>query len=438
MNKIFGVAIFLLLSPFSIEASEKVKFDVEKFQLKNGLTVLLHVDKTAPIVSYQSWFKVGSLDEEVGYTGIAHLFEHMMFKGAKRYTNKDFDLILKSNGATNNAFTTRDYTAYYIDLPSSRIELAIDLESDRMESLIVNADNLKSEREVVKEERRYRVENRPMGLLFETLFSNVFKSHPYRWPVIGWMKDLDNITVEKCQEFFKKFYAPNNAVISVAGDFNASQVKSLIEKYYGGIPSQEIKRTERPVEPIQKVVRELTVSRKVTGQHLALGYKTSKSGESDSYALDLLAEVLGGGTSSRLHKRMIYTAEIADSVTAYPMTMKEDGVFSVFVSLKAGKGFDEALRIVYGEMWKARNQLIPDKELEKAKNALLVSYIDELKTVNGKANALALNELMMGSYEFLFKDIDVYLAVTPQRLKEVAEKYLQPWQSTVVRLRAEN
>ncbi|MCB0394677.1 MAG: insulinase family protein [Bdellovibrionales bacterium] len=429
---------FLFTSSLAVQvfSSEKIHFEVEKFQLPNGLTVLMHVDRTIPIVSYQTWFRVGSVDEEVNYTGIAHLFEHMMFKGAKRYSNKMYDQVLRENGATNNAFTTRDYTAYYINLPSSRVELAVDMESDRMESLQINSENLTSEREVVKEERRYRVDNRPVGLLYETLFASVFRTHPYRWPVIGWMKDLGNINVEKCKDFFRKYYAPNNAVVSVAGDFDPSKLKSLIEKYYGKIPSQEITRTKREPESPQKAAKVVSISKKVAGEHLAIGYRTAKAGQKDTYAIDLLTEILGGGTSSRLYKRLIYNSQVADSVSAYQMSMKEDGLVTFFIEMKSGKSFDQATKIVLGELWRSRNQKYDEKEVEKAKNSVLVSYVDSLKSSYGKAYALGLNEVLMGSYEFLFKDIDIYLSVTPEMIQEVAEKYFQPWQATQVQLKS--
>ena len=221
------------------DLAELIKFPVEKYQLNNGLTVLLHEDHSVPTISYHTWFRVGSKNEEPGYTGIAHLFEHLMFKGAKRYTGKEFDRILQANGAVNNAFTSYDYTGYYENLPSDKLELAVDLESDRLVNLQVNAENLVSEREVVKEERRVRVDNSVGGFLSEMLYATVFKVHPYRWPVIGWMQDLDQIDLKKCREFYGSYYAPNNAVVIVAGDFDTKSAKALIDKYYSHLPASK-------------------------------------------------------------------------------------------------------------------------------------------------------------------------------------------------------
>jgi zinc protease len=229
--------------------SQSIRFPVEKFKLANGLTVLLNEDHSAPIISYHTWFRVGSKNEEVGYTGIAHLFEHMMFKGAKRYTGEQFDRVLQANGGVNNAFTTHDYTGYYETLPGSKLELVADIEADRMENLQITPENLTSERDVVKEERRFRVDNNPGGVLREALYGTAFKVHPYRWPVIGYMEDISRIDVAKANEFYRTYYAPNNAVLVISGDFDKAEAKRIVEKYYGAIKSQEIPQRPRPPEP---------------------------------------------------------------------------------------------------------------------------------------------------------------------------------------------
>ena len=214
-----------------VENQLQLKLDVEKYSLKNGLNVLLYEDHSVPLVSYHTWFRVGSKNEKPGLTGMAHLFEHMMFKGTAKFPAEKFDQILQSNGAVNNAFTSNDYTGYYIDAPSDKLEVLMDLESDRMTHLAVTELNLKSEREVVKEERRMRTENSVQGTLFELIFGVVFKVHPYRWPVVGWMEDLNRMKVGDCIAFYEKFYAPNNATLVIAGDISISKTKELVEKY---------------------------------------------------------------------------------------------------------------------------------------------------------------------------------------------------------------
>lgn len=417
------------------ELSALVRFNVEKYKLANGLTVLLHEDHTAPIVSYQTWFRVGSKNEEPGYTGIAHLFEHMMFKGAKRYSGEQFDTILQTNGATNNAFTTQDYTGYYENLPSSKLELVMDIESDRMENLQVTPENLKSEREVVKEERRFRVDNSPPGILREVLLGTVFKVHPYRWPVIGYMADIDNITLEKAVEFYHTYYAPNNAVLVIAGDFNSADAKTLINKYYGSIAAQNIPNRTRPPEPGQTAIRGVAVERDVQTTQFAVAYHTPKAGSDESYALDLLANILGSGDSSRLYQHLVYRKQTVAGVSAFNMTLQEEGVFEVMVAMKPGANAKDALNAVKGEIWRPRHVMVTPGELMKAKNQVMRGYVDSLKTVHGRAEALALNEILFGDYERLFKDLSMYHEVTAAQIKKAAEKYLTPDKATVATLK---
>lgn len=417
------------------DISSQIQFPVEKYTLPNGLTVLLTEDHSVPLVSYHTWFRVGSKDEEPGYTGLAHLFEHMMFKGAKRYSGEQFDQILQANGATNNAFTTYDYTGYYENLPSSKLELVIDIESDRMQNLKVTDELLKSEREVVKEERRFRVDNNPSGMLFETLYSTAFKVHPYRWPVIGYMADLNNINQQKSAEFYRQFYAPNNAVIIVSGDFKSSDAKRLIEKYYGSIPSQEIKRRERASEPQLKSSRSQFVSRDVQSTSFSIAYHTPKAGEDEAYALDLLANILARGTSSRLYKRLVYKEQRATSVGAYNYSKQDHGLMQVTVSMKPGQDWGKAQRGVYGEIFRVRNKLVDADELEMAKNQTMKDYVDGLKTAHGRAEALAVNEILFSDYNRLFTDLGRYNKVTPEQIKAVAQKYLAPEKSVLAVLR---
>lgn len=417
------------------DIGSQIRFPVEKYTLPNGLVVLLAEDHSAPIVSYHTWFRVGSKDEEPGYTGIAHLFEHMMFKGAKRYTGAQFDTILQANGATNNAFTSYDYTGYYENLPSSKLELVIDIESDRMANLQVTEANLKSEREVVKEERRYRVDNNPSGILNEVLYGTAFRVHPYRWPVIGYMTDLNNINLAKSIEFYRQFYAPNNAIIVVSGDFNSSEAKKLIERYYGKIPAQEIKRRARPPEPPVTSPRTQFVSKDVQSVTFAISYHTPKAGEEDAYALDLLSNIMGRGASSRLYKRLVYKDQVASGVSAYNYTKQDSGLFTFRVSLKPGANFGQAQRAVYGEVWRPRNILVSEAELEMAKNQTMKDYVDGLKTVYGRAQALAVNEVLFGDYGRLFTDLDRYNRVTREQIRAVAAKYLVPEKSVLAVLR---
>ncbi len=442
---IASIFLMLLISPHLMSAQlkaegsqnapsdfdQQISFKVEKFKMPNGLTVLLYEDHSSPIVSYQTWFRVGSKNEQVGTTGIAHLFEHMMFKGAKRYSGDQFEIVLQSNGANNNAFTTHDYTGYYENLPSSKLELAMDVESDRMENLQINDNFLKSEREVVKEERRMRVDNSPIGVLQEVLFGIAFQKNSYHWPVIGYMPDLDNIDLNKARDFNRTYYAPNNAVIVIAGDFNPQNAKKLLNKYYGNLKAQTIPEFKMIDEPEQKAARVHVVEKAVQNVTVAVAYVVPKAGSPESYALDLLANIMGHGTSSRLYKRLVYKDQVATSVNVSNYTLQQAGLFETYISLKPNLDSHKASKAVLAEMWRPRNLLVSDLELAVAKKQVMKSYVDSLKTVFGKSEALAMNEILFSDYTQLFTDLQKYQAVTAQDIKAAANKYLTPQRSNI-------
>lgn len=403
----------------------RLSFPVEKFQLPNGLTVILHQDRTVPMISYQTWYRVGSRDEKPGITGSAHMLEHMMFKGAKKYSNKDFDRILHENGITNNAFTTWDYTGFYEDLPSSKLELMMDVEVDRMLNLAIRAEDLKSELEVVKEERRWRIDNNPPSLLREAMFEAIFKPHPYHWPVIGSMEDITAYTPEKLRPFYTSFYVPNNAVLVLAGDIDIPATKKLVEKYYGVLPRRELPSRSYPEVPEAKKASRFAIEGAVQNSSLTIGYKGVENGHSDSFALDLAAAILGAGESSRLYKKLVYHQQTATMATAYNMTNANPGAFIVMASMKPGLKTEAAEKALRGEVERLQKELVSEKELQKVKNQVMKDYVDNLTTIDGKAQALAVNEIMFGSFEKLFTDLEKYKAVTPVDIQRVAQKYLR-------------
>ncbi|MGZ3774004.1 MAG: M16 family metallopeptidase [Pseudobdellovibrionaceae bacterium] len=412
----------------------KITLPVTKFVLKNGLTVLLLEDHAVPMISYHTWYRVGSRDESPGVTGAAHMLEHMMFKGAKKYDGKAFDRIFHENGIVNNAFTTNDYTGFYEDLPSSKLELVMDMEVDRMSSLSLKAEDLKSEREVVKEERRWRVDNSPNGLLRELMMGTVFRTHPYKWPVIGYMKDIENYEPEKLRFFYQTFYVPNNAVLVIVGDFNTSQVKSLIEKYYGPLPSRPLPERQIANEPVQTAQRKASLKKDVHNNSVVVSFQSPRQGDPDVYALDLAANILGNGTSSRLYKQLVYQKQSATSTYAYNFSMRDAGVLGVGVNLKPGVEIPAALNVVNSEILKLRNQLVTETELEKAKTQIMKDLVDNLKTMDGKARALVVNEIVNGTYETLFTDLEKYKSVTADDIKKVVNKYTLQAQRSVVTL----
>jgi len=435
--KKFSVLLFITFFVCSVQATTKMpelnlEFDVVKYKLKNGLTVLLYEDHSLPIISYHQWFKVGSKDEQPGLTGLAHFFEHLMFKGSTKYPNGSFDKKLKANGGSNNAFTSLDYTGYFENIPSDKLEFIIDAESDRMVNLIFNQKQINSEREVVKEERRMRSENSVRGAIWEATFKTVFKVHPYKWPVIGSMKDLNRATLQDFKDFYRTFYAPNNAVIVVAGDINIEKTKKMIHKKYAHLPAQKLPEKKYKQEPTQKGQRNTVLKKNVQSPSLSVVFQAPKVGEDDAYAFDLLSNILGSGPSSRLNKRMVYKEQVATSVSSFAYTPQEPGVFSVSVSGKPGASRDKLKRSVFGELYKLRKKKVSEKELEKAKNQIMFDYVDNLKTIHGKARALASSEILFGDYKFIFKDISKYLSITSEQIQLVANKYLKPEQRSII------
>lgn len=432
---LFG-ALFLT-SVFSFAQSKqnaRIQFSVIKYTLPNGLTVLLHADNSLPLISYHTWYKVGSRDEYAGVTGAAHMLEHMMFKGSKRFPGNDYDRILHENGITNNAFTSYDYTGFYQSLPSSKLDLMMQLEVDRMSNLLLREEDLKTEREVVKEERRWRVDNNPVMALFELTMATVFKVHNYKNPVIGTMDDIANFKVDTLRKFHETFYVPNNAVLVIAGDIRVAEVKKLIEKYYGPLLRKEVPERNYKKEPAQTVQYNSKMKKDVKSNSFNLVFQSVPQSHPDSYALDLICTILGSGTSSRLHKRLVYIKELATSADCSQYNLMDHGVFNIHVSLKPGLEMEDPLNLVYNEIYMLRNFPIKDTELEKAKILAIKSHVDSLRTLDNKARLLAGAEIATGNYETLFTDIEKIQNVTLADIKTVASKYLNQQQRSIVSL----
>lgn len=417
------------------ELEKAIQFPVEKYTLKNGLTVLLHPDATIPAVSVQQWFRVGSKDEKVGRTGLAHFFEHMMFKGTKKFGIETWSTFLNSKGAEMNAFTSFDYTGYYINAPSDNVELLLQIESDRMRNLSLNPKDVMSEREVVKEERRMRYEDNIEGGIREKIQDLMYKNLPYRWLPIGSMADLNAASQDDLHSFYKTFYSPNNAVLVVAGSFQADQVKKWIEKYYGKINKEEIVRPTYPPEVAQKVETRATIEREAQAPSVAIGYRLPDQNSRDHFALDLLSIVLGQGQSSRLHKELVYKGQIALGTSSYSSAQSLAGTFMIAASLRPKADVDKALSLIEGQVKNLRSGLLSQKELDKARNMFMKDYVDGLKKVSSRARQIANYEIVYGDYGRIFTDLKSYQAVTREDIRRVAQTYLQPQQRNIVIVR---
>lgn len=414
------------------DLTKAIQLDVEKYELSNGLTVLLHEDHAVPLVAYHQWFRVGSKDEDKGRTGLAHFFEHMMFKGTAKHPKEMFGSELASRGAEFNAFTNDDYTGYYIEIPKQHLQLVMDIESDRMRGLLLDTKDVVSEREVVKEERRMRYDNQPEGVIRETLNQMIFKNLPYQWPVIGSMEDLNQASMADLRAFYKRYYSPNNAVVVVAGDFDKEQVKAWIKKYYGDLPSEQIARKTYEAEWDQPKAQTKTIQKNVQAPIIANAYLTPPAADKDSYALDLLETVLGQGASSRLHKKLVYEDQIATSVSSgcHDELLASRCVINVY--LKPGVPPSTVQKLIDMEIQMLQTKKISAKELEKAKNNYLMDYVSQLRKLNGRAEALAYNEIIFGDYKKLFNDIPAVEAVTAEEIQAVAQKYFKPQHRNVV------
>lgn len=429
----FMLALTLLPACSSIPAGtkhEKVPFvgslQVERFVLPNGLKLLVVEDRSSPTFAYQTWFRVGSRDEKVGYTGLAHLFEHMMFKQTKTRKDGEFDRILESNGAEGeNAFTSRDYTAYVQELPKDKLDLIADLESDRMVNLVVDEKAFKTETEVVQNERRFRNENSPDGLMYQEIFSLAFNKHSYRWPVIGYEEDLNRMSAKDAMEFYRNFYSPNHATIVVVGDVNAKDVLKVVTKKYGHLKPQNPVPATIEAEPAQSRPRRKVLKLNTQVQKLMMAYPVPAVTHEDIPALNLIRTILSGGKSARLNRALVDTG-IATSIGGYDLDDKDPSILIFVSNMQKGKSAEQAERIVLREIEKLKSTLVSDSELERAKNILSYEFYDKLNDATKQANFLGHYETVSSSFRVGLDVFNRVAKLTPQDVQAVARKYLDP------------
>ena len=423
-------ALFLTLI-FSATSGENLNLDVKEHKLENGLTILTLEDHSAPVVSYQVWFKVGSRNERPGITGISHLFEHMMFKGSKNIGSEEHAKLIQANGGIDNAWTSNDNTTYFENLPSDKLELAVRLESERQVNLNITPENLASEREVVKEERRVSTDNDPAGLLNEQLYAAASPAPPYQWPVLGWMSDLDAITLEDCQNYFRTHYAPNNATVVIVGDFKTDQAVALVKKYYGDMKAQPPGPPVKTVEPQQLGERRVYVHKIAQVSSLSLGYHSPDLNHPDIIPLKVLSQILFSGQSSRMYKKLVYDKQMAISVSGGVDEVIDPGLFYIDASVKPGFTVERIEKELYDELERLKTELVTDRELQKAKNKLEANFYNRLQTVSSKASRLGFYQTIAGDYQKLFSEAEKIQAVTKEDLQRVAKQYLTDKNRTV-------
>jgi zinc protease len=392
--------------------------------LPNGLRLRVLREAGSPTVSYATFFQVGSRNERPGITGISHLFEHMMFNGAAKYGPKQFDRVLESRGGASNAYTSNDLTVYYEDFAADALETVMDLESDRMRSLRIDDEALEQEREVVKEERRLRTDNSVYGLMEEALEAMVHQAHPYRWPVIGWMSDIERISRADCEAYFRTFYAPGNAAIYVVGDLDPEATLALLAGAYGDIPAGPAPAPVATGEPDQRGERRAEIRYPAQGPALLCGWRGAAARSADAAALDVAQVCLGVGESSRLRRRLVHQAAVATSVGVSFGWRIDPGVFSVFVELSPGVKVEPVERMLAVELSRLAERGVAAAELKRARALLRSSVLHELGTHHGLAQALGQGEALQGDWREAGRVLELYARVTTADVQRVVREYL--------------
>lgn len=431
MNNYLKTVMPVLLTAFLAAPALSQDLRVTEKVLPNGLTVLLREDHKSPVVTFQIWYKVGSRNEKLGTTGISHVLEHMMFKGTKKYGPKTFSQTVMKNGGNDNAFTGKDYTAYFENFAADRIGISLELESDRMQNLVLDEQAFQSERDVVKEERRLRTEDDPTAVMVERMMATAFLAHPYQWPVIGWMADLGNITLKDLERHYRTYYTPNNATIVVVGDFDTKTLLPDIEKYFGSIPRGPEVPTVGAVEPEQLGERRLVVKRPAELPAVFAGYHAPDIEHPDTYALEVLQSVLSSGKSSRLYTSLVYDQQLAVYAGGdYDNISNDPKLFYVYAGAMPGKKIEDVEKALYSEIEKLKTEPVSDRELQKAKNQIEASFIMGQDSIFYQAMLLGQLETV-ADWKLLENYVDSIRAVSKEDVMRVAKKYFDEDKRTV-------
>lgn len=414
------IAFLLLFFPTVLPAAE-----VQKVILDNGLSVVLWEEPKAPVVTFQIWYKVGSRNEVNGKTGLSHLTEHMMFKGTQKYGKGEFSRIVAKNGGTENAFTGNDYTAYFESFAADRIDLSLILEADRMQNLILDAEEFQLERSVVMEERRSRTDDDPYAYLIENLYAISFLVHPYRSPIIGWMSDLENLVNDDVRQHYARYYVPNNATIVVVGDFESDALLQKIKQHFEAIPrGRNAPQTVSP-EPPQLGPRRSIVKREAQLPFVFVAYHTPNYKSPDSHALTLLSSILSNGKSARLYRSLVYEQEVAlDSGGYYNGLTTDPELFYIYATAQKGKTTTELENALSTEIQRIQEEGVTARELEKAKNQIEAEYLMGLDSNFYRAMQLGKAETVGAGYEYVLNYAQNILGVSLEEIQDVAQRYL--------------
>lgn len=408
-----------------------MKDQVYEKVLPNGLKIILLQNHSAPLVTFQVWYRVGSRNEEWGKTGLSHMLEHMMFKGTEKIAPEDFSRIVQENGGNCNAFTSNDFTAYFENLSADKVQIGIDLESDRMQNLSLREKDFLTERMVVMEERRLRTVDNPKSYLIEQINATAFQTSPYHWPVIGWKEDIEKFTLNDLKSYYKKYYNPANAFLVVVGDFDRDDLLSRIEKAFGPIPGDKVPDHKKDIDALQNGERRVFIKREAELPYIVMSYHIPNLKNPDSYVLEVIAAILSGGKSSRLYQHLVLEKQLVIEANADNSLLSHDpDLFSLSAQPLPGKQIDEVENALNHEVELLQRELVREHELEKAKNQIEASFIYGQDSRFFQAMLLAQYEITSG-----WKSIDHYLPsvrkVTLEDIQRVAKTYLIPDNRTV-------
>lgn len=405
---------------------------VQSYALANGLRVLVEVDPSAPVVCLQTWVRVGSRFESEGKTGICHLFEHLMFGETEVSGPGVFDRSLEEAGAETNAATFLDWTYYHQNLPKDALELSIRLESERLTRLVLREPQVASEKEVVSNERRQRVDDDIDGFVSELLYKTAFEKHGYGIPTIGWMQDIQGFTPEDCVAFYKTYYAPNNVTLVVVGDVDPPALLALVEKYYGGLAASSIPpEVERP-EPRQTAERKVSVEKPTETFKVAVGYKSPAFEHADHAPMSVLSEILFGGRGSRVHRALVRAKEMASEVRGSVGSFKHPSLFDIWLSAREDHDAEALLAALDEEIDRIVREPVTKEELEKAKARIELGTLQGLESVSGKAETIGLYDTVLGTPAALFDKLEEQRRVTIDDVQRVAKEYLRNESRTIV------
>ena len=419
------MSTLLFLAVINVSLGQARKIEFIEYDLDNGMHVILHKDNTTPIVAVSILYHVGSKNENPERTGFAHFFEHLLFEGTENIKRGEFDKYITAAGGINNANTSNDRTFYYEVLPSNQMQLGLWIESERLMHANIEQVGVDTQREVVKEEKRQRMDNQPYGSILTEILKRAYTIHPYRWPTIGSLDHLNQAKLEEFIDFYKTFYVPENATLSIAGDIDMEETKAAVAKYFKDIPKGK-KAIPRPtvVEPAQsKEVRDVVFDN-IQLPAVVQAYHMPAQGTDDSYALDMLSTLLSGGQSSRMYKALVDEQKKAYTVQSFPFASEDPGLYLAFGLANVGVNVDDLEMAMDAEIEKVKNGPIADKEFQKIRNQVESQFVQQNSSAVGVAEQLANYHVYFGNANLINTEIDRYMKVTPADLQRVAKKYL--------------